>query len=146
FTGTLDFDDLRASTSAPASHFLVVSPVTMALDACTPVAISLRDTLSNALVDGPYDFTAAVRLTGVPGALFSDSTCRIPASTVSFPQGVRTAVVYVSPTAIGDGAVFVSFPDFLDGSDTFTAVTGQPLAALPTTSTVNPRNVVGFTA
>ncbi|HVE83168.1 MAG TPA: hypothetical protein VND93_09995, partial [Myxococcales bacterium] len=144
--GTLDFDDLRATTVLPASHLSVAAPTTVPLNACTPVTISLRESTLNTTVDGPYDLTASLRLEGVSGALFADSTCAQPTTSASFPLGVRSTTVYLSPFAIGGGTVVASHPDLLDGRDAYSVVTGQPLAVSPNPATANPHGVVGFTA
>jgi len=145
-TGTLDFDDLRASTASPASHFLVQAPVTAALNACTPVTLSLRDSGANALVESPYDFSAALQLKGLPGTLYSDPGCSAPITSVVFPAGTRTVTVYVAPAAVGGGVLTASYADFIDGSDSFSVVTGQPLAVAPTPVTLAPHGAQGFTA
>jgi len=145
-TGTLDFDDLRASTSSPVSHFLVQAPATAALNACTPVTISLRDSGANALAEVHYDFSAALQLKGLPGTLYSDSGCSAPITSVPFPAGTRTVTVYVAPAAVGGGVLTASYADFLDGSDSFSVVTGQPLAVAPTPVNLAPHGAQGFTA
>ena len=145
-TGTLDFDDLRASTVAPVSHFLVATPATMALNGCTPLTISLRDSGANALAEAPYDVSAALALRGVPGTFFSDPGCTAPITSVLFPAGARSVTVFVSPSDLGAGVLVASSPDFIDGNDSFSVVTGQALAVAPTPVNVAPHGAQGFTA
>ncbi|HZN94189.1 MAG TPA: DNRLRE domain-containing protein, partial [Myxococcales bacterium] len=146
FTATLDFDDLRATTAPQPSRLQVVAPTTIPLAACTPVTVSLRESTLGGLADAPYDLSVGLQLRALPGALFSDSTCSTPITSTPFAQGTRTVTVYVSAFAVGGGVIAASHPDFLEGSDSFSIVTGQPLAISPPTATVNTHNVVGLTA
>jgi hypothetical protein len=146
FTGTLDFDDLRVTTAPPATLLRVTGPATIPAFSCAPMTVSLHDSAVGALAEAPYDLAVGVSLRGLPGTVFLDSACSRLTSDVSIPAGARQATVYVSPSAIGAGELAASHLDFVEGSGSFTAVTGRPLAVTPAAATVSPGGTQALTA
>lgn len=146
FTGTLDFDDLRVTTTLPASTLRVTVPPSMPVFSCTPIDVSLRDSAVAALAEAPYDLAVGLTLGALPGGFYLDAACSRPTTDVLLPAGARQTTVYVSPSEVGMGTVAASHLDFVEGSGALVAVTGAPLAVTPAVASISPRGTQALTA
>jgi hypothetical protein len=118
FTGTIDLDDVRASTSAPASKLSIVGPLTVAAGACNTFALGLTSSKGPA-AGAPYAFPASVTafdaITGarLDGGVFSDTSCTIPSGVVTFSQGQLQALFGVKLDPSGTVSLSPDYVDFL---------------------------------
>jgi hypothetical protein len=112
FEGNVDFDDVRMDVNPLASGFQLSaqSPV----NGCSPIQVQLVSSATNSQAGAPYAFAASLFMDG--GAMFSDSNCSSPATTVSFPAGASTEMVYATAPPTTAGVLTASYVDFLPGS------------------------------
>lgn len=118
WTGTIDFDDVRVSTTAPGT-FLSVTPGTARAEACSAFELQLTSAAQGAPTPAPYPIQVAIALTGTPAALYADAACTVPTSTVTVPTGASVGTAFLRPAAAGQVDVALTHLDFLISSGSF---------------------------
>lgn len=112
FTGTMDFDDVRAGRTAPASTLVVTAPAASSAGTCIPVTVSLRSS-DGALAPAPYPMDAALTAAGVSGQFYAETTCATPIAQVTLVTGADGRQIGFLPSSGGDATLVASHPDFL---------------------------------
>lgn len=115
FTGTTDFDDVRLSSIAPASHLRVVA-APMAPSGCAELQVTLADSAARAAAPAPY--RTEVELDSSPaGTFFPTADCAGPAAQfIAIAEDASAAAVWFRPAAGAPSTVHARHPDFLPGS------------------------------
>lgn len=109
FQGTVDFDDVRFTTHAPASTLRTSIAATG--NGCRAVTVELVDSGAAALAPAPYDVDAAFQ---IPGTVHQANDCSDAASTtLRIAAGSTSATGYLRFTEAGTFDVSASQPDFL---------------------------------
>ncbi|MFL5318954.1 MAG: LamG-like jellyroll fold domain-containing protein [Myxococcaceae bacterium] len=116
FTGTMDWDDFRATLYPPASTFNVQVPPVVAPGSCVAAKLSLVDS-TGATAPAPYDVDATLVASNATVSLQPD--CSAPTSLATLPNGSTGVTLYVSALALGPSTIVASHPDFIDGLASF---------------------------
>jgi hypothetical protein len=112
WAGSFDFDDVRASTVPPASHFVVTAPLGARVGGCQPLAVSLQS--AGGLPSAPpYELDAVLACDG--GELFADSACGSSTAIAHLGPTTPSTTAYLRPGAAGSVRVTASHPDLLPG-------------------------------
>ncbi len=127
--GTIDYDDFRASTVPPASHFSLTTAASVEAEACVTVTLSLRDSVSNALSPAPYAVVASADVTGAVDT-FLDGACLTQGATWSLPAGQSTGTFSYRPRAPGSITAGAAHADFLPLTPLAVTVTAKPNGAV----------------
>lgn len=117
FTGTLDYDDVRLTTTSrrAASWCRLPPPLKWETAKVDP---SLRSSGGSTAHPAPYAFDAAFSVSGAAGSFFSDAACQTPNGAASLIASGTSAVVYFRPTSGGSAELSASYADFLEGTAT----------------------------
>jgi hypothetical protein len=115
WTGELDFDDVRVSTTPPASRLTWKTSGELRPGECTELAVRLEDSEGN-VAPAPYDFTANLAGSNTaPAPLFSDALCTQRTSTAFFRTGQQSVSVWLRPESAPTVDLHASYEDFVPG-------------------------------
>jgi hypothetical protein len=130
-TGVFDFDDVRLSTTPPASILSATTSAPVVINTCVPVTVSLLSSEGGAAT-APYEFSASVSATGVAGSTYAEIDCSgATVNAVTLPSGASSATLYFRPTAVGLGTLRATHVDFVSRPEVLRSVTGEPLSPTP---------------
>lgn len=115
FLGTFDFDDVRSSTSPPASQLQLSVATAAAPGVCSPVFVRFEDSFSVA-APAPYDAFVTTQVSAGVGGFYSDGACASPTTGVTVPSGSTEAMLYFRGQQEGVVLLDASHPDFIAGS------------------------------
>ncbi|WP_157774873.1 LamG-like jellyroll fold domain-containing protein [Melittangium boletus] len=118
FVGSLDFDDVRVSTSPMASRLGLQRPQdTGASSGCIPMDVSLRDSATGAPAPAPYETEVALSTVAGAGGFHADAACGTPSGRALLAAGTSERRVYFRPGGTaGTARVEASHPDFLSAT------------------------------
>jgi MYXO-CTERM domain-containing protein len=97
YSGALDFDDVRTSTSPPAA-LLGFDAGTARVGSCVPLKFSL---LSSSGVPSPTPHDSFVSVSPSFGPLYADSACTMPGSSVTISAGTSIGNGWIVPQLAG---------------------------------------------
>jgi hypothetical protein len=148
WTGTIDFDDVRASTSDLASSLRVTAGgASYQAGTCIALTLGLRESVAAAAAHAPYAVQTSLNVSGVTGSFFSNSGCTTPITTLTIPSGVSLAPTsYFRATSSGTAVVTASHADFLTSTLNLTITAPPAVAIAPATVTLAPKDTQLFTA
>lgn len=115
FKGAVDFDDIRVSSSPPASTLKVLAPAQAEEAECIQVTVSLHDS-AGAAAPAPYDVSVDLVASRGQRALFSDASCDTSLSAAVLPLGQNTQSFYARLQGADSLALEARHPDFLSGA------------------------------
>jgi hypothetical protein len=123
YSGALDFDDVRTSTSPPAA-LLGFDGGIVHVGSCVPLTFGLTSS-SGVLAPTPHDSVVTI-VPGI-GPLYSDSACMMPAAAVTISAGATFGYGWVVPQTSGlfNGNIFAD--DYVGAS--IRGIVGPPLDA-----------------
>ncbi|WNG49846.1 hypothetical protein F0U60_41315 [Archangium minus] len=118
FIGTLDFDDVRVSTTPMASRLELRRPGDGETSSgCIAVDVSLQSSVSEAPAPAPYTMMVALAVTEGAGRFHMDAACRFPVPGALLRAGASEQRVYFRPGGTGGTAtVKATHLDFLSAT------------------------------
>jgi uncharacterized protein (TIGR03382 family) len=129
FTGTIDLDDVRTTTSPPASTLGVSGPATVSVGACNAFGLQLSAS-NGSPAPAPYDFPASIAVfdqSGVmqlDGGIFRDNICSAPSSVVNVFQAQSQATFWARFDQVSTVIMSPSYVDFVNTRATVSVVGG----------------------
>ncbi|MGQ0506703.1 MAG: hypothetical protein ACT4TC_15430 [Myxococcaceae bacterium] len=122
---TVDFDDVRVSSSPPVSGVALTVASAAAAEQCVPVTVTLRDSSGVAAL-APYSLLLAAQVTGVTASLFTDGNCGAPGNTWTVPAGQNQGNFSFRPGSNGDAQIIASHPDLLGALPRLVSLSALP--------------------
>lgn len=134
WTGELQFDDVRLSTTRPAERIRVSTDASIPLEVggCLPVEVSLAD-VEGAPAPAPYEVVPALEA-APPGSFHADAACTQEPGALTIARGASSTVVYFRPAQEGATLIRASHPDFLSAAELALDVQPAVSPPLPLTS------------
>jgi MYXO-CTERM domain-containing protein len=111
YSGTIDYDDIRTSTSPPAALVRFDGGVPR-VGSCVPLKFTL---LSSTGIATPTPHDCSIFTPPELGPLFSDATCTTPAAAVTLDAGDDTVWGYIVPVTPGIFMGELTSDDYLGG-------------------------------